>query len=314
MTEPDEVSTSLAQRPRLRAGGDGRPRRSTSGSRRSWTRCDCADGVLFYLAIPPDGLRAPSSSSLSAAGLTKPATPDGWRRVIVEKPFGTDLDSARELNRAPALALRRVADLPHRSLPRQGDRPEPAGVPLRQRDVRAGVEPPLHRSRADHRRRDRRRRAPRRLLRRRRRAARHGAEPPDAGARADRDGAADRVHRRERPRSQDGRARCRSSRSSSGRRATSTWCAPSTRPAGSSGDEVPGYRAGAGRRSASRRPRPSSALRLQLDSWRWAGVPFYLRTGKRLPKRTHRDRDPVPPAAAPDLQARQPDRRSRRTC
>ena len=28
------------------------------------------------------------------------------------------------------------------------------------------------------------------------------------------------------------------------------------------------------------------ALRLALDSWRWAGVPFYLRTGKRLPKRT----------------------------
>jgi glucose-6-phosphate 1-dehydrogenase len=28
------------------------------------------------------------------------------------------------------------------------------------------------------------------------------------------------------------------------------------------------------------------ALRLQLDSWRWAGVPFYIRTGKRLPKRT----------------------------
>jgi glucose-6-phosphate 1-dehydrogenase len=29
-----------------------------------------------------------------------------------------------------------------------------------------------------------------------------------------------------------------------------------------------------------------AALRLSLDSWRWAGVPFYLRTGKRLPKRT----------------------------
>ena len=28
------------------------------------------------------------------------------------------------------------------------------------------------------------------------------------------------------------------------------------------------------------------ALKLQLDSWRWAGVPFYIRTGKRLPKRT----------------------------
>ena len=27
------------------------------------------------------------------------------------------------------------------------------------------------------------------------------------------------------------------------------------------------------------------ALRLYIDSWRWAGVPFYLRSGKRLPKR-----------------------------
>ncbi|HEX4157069.1 MAG TPA: glucose-6-phosphate dehydrogenase, partial [Rhizomicrobium sp.] len=28
------------------------------------------------------------------------------------------------------------------------------------------------------------------------------------------------------------------------------------------------------------------ALRLGIDNWRWAGVPFYLRTGKRLPKRS----------------------------
>jgi len=27
------------------------------------------------------------------------------------------------------------------------------------------------------------------------------------------------------------------------------------------------------------------ALRADIDNWRWAGVPFYLRTGKRLPKR-----------------------------
>jgi glucose-6-phosphate 1-dehydrogenase len=27
------------------------------------------------------------------------------------------------------------------------------------------------------------------------------------------------------------------------------------------------------------------ALKLLVDNWRWAGVPFYLRTGKRLPKR-----------------------------
>lgn len=28
------------------------------------------------------------------------------------------------------------------------------------------------------------------------------------------------------------------------------------------------------------------AMRLAIDNWRWAGVPFYLRTGKRLPERT----------------------------
>ena len=25
------------------------------------------------------------------------------------------------------------------------------------------------------------------------------------------------------------------------------------------------------------------ALRLEIDNWRWSGVPFYIRTGKRLP-------------------------------
>ena len=26
------------------------------------------------------------------------------------------------------------------------------------------------------------------------------------------------------------------------------------------------------------------AAKLQVDNWRWAGVPFYVRTGKRLPE------------------------------
>ena len=44
-----------------------------------------------------------------------------------------------------------------------------------------------------------------------------------------------------------------------------------------------GYRAG---RRASRRNshvETFAALRLQIDSWRWSGVPFYLRAGKSLP-------------------------------
>jgi glucose-6-phosphate 1-dehydrogenase len=31
---------------------------------------------------------------------------------------------------------------------------------------------------------------------------------------------------------------------------------------------------------------PYVALRLEIENWRWAGVPFLLRTGKRLPRRT----------------------------
>ncbi len=27
-------------------------------------------------------------------------------------------------------------------------------------------------------------------------------------------------------------------------------------------------------------------MKLQIDNWRWAGVPFYLRTGKRLNARS----------------------------
>ncbi|HLY24565.1 MAG TPA: glucose-6-phosphate dehydrogenase [bacterium] len=50
------------------------------------------------------------------------------------------------------------------------------------------------------------------------------------------------------------------------------------------GEDVPGYRAEPRVAPASRTP-TFAAMRLFLDSWRWAGVPFYLRTGKRLPKR-----------------------------
>jgi glucose-6-phosphate 1-dehydrogenase len=51
------------------------------------------------------------------------------------------------------------------------------------------------------------------------------------------------------------------------------------------GRTVPGYREERGVSPASA-SETFVALRLQLDSWRWAGVPFYVRTGKRLPKRT----------------------------
>ena len=68
---------------------------------------------------------ARSSSSSGRQGLSSAPEP-AWRRIIVEKPFGTDLTSARELNRLRARALRRGSGLPHRSLSRQGNGSEPA--------------------------------------------------------------------------------------------------------------------------------------------------------------------------------------------
>src|SRR6185503_6102632 len=50
---------------------------------------------LFYFAIPPD-LFPTVADRLAASGLAKES--DGWRRVIVEKPFGYDLESAQALN------------------------------------------------------------------------------------------------------------------------------------------------------------------------------------------------------------------------
>jgi glucose-6-phosphate 1-dehydrogenase len=50
------------------------------------------------------------------------------------------------------------------------------------------------------------------------------------------------------------------------------------------GEEVAGYRAEAGVAPTSA-TETYVAARLSVDNWRWAGVPFFLRTGKRLPKR-----------------------------
>ncbi len=52
---------------------------------------------LYYLALPPT-LHAPVVEGLGAVGL---ASEDGeaWNRVVIEKPFGRDLATARELDR-----------------------------------------------------------------------------------------------------------------------------------------------------------------------------------------------------------------------
>ena len=58
-----------------------------------------ATGRLYYLALKPE-LFAPAVRELGRAGLlsTREGERRAWRRVVVEKPFGHDLRSARTLN------------------------------------------------------------------------------------------------------------------------------------------------------------------------------------------------------------------------
>ncbi len=56
-------------------------------------------------------------------------------------------------------------------------------------------------------------------------------------------------------------------------------------PGSSGGESVPGYR-GEALVAPGSSTETFAALKLSIDNWRWAGVPFYLRTGKRLPARS----------------------------
>src|SRR5438046_6039957 len=56
---------------------------------------DTGGNRLFYLATPPNAF-LPISRELGRTGML--AENGTWRRLVVEKPFGTDLASARALN------------------------------------------------------------------------------------------------------------------------------------------------------------------------------------------------------------------------
>lgn len=57
----------------------------------------CAN-KLFYLAVPPPYYKS-IFEHLHASGMTIPCSPEeGWTRVIVEKPFGKDLQTAQDLD------------------------------------------------------------------------------------------------------------------------------------------------------------------------------------------------------------------------
>ena len=55
------------------------------------------DNRAYYLAAPPQSY-ADIVTNLGATGMTGDEA-IGWRRIIIEKPFGSDLETARELNK-----------------------------------------------------------------------------------------------------------------------------------------------------------------------------------------------------------------------
>jgi glucose-6-phosphate 1-dehydrogenase len=59
------------------------------------TRRGTGGNRLFYLATPPDAF-APIAKQLGRTGMLEEN--GAWRRLVIEKPFGTDLASAKQLN------------------------------------------------------------------------------------------------------------------------------------------------------------------------------------------------------------------------
>jgi len=77
------------------------------GAERGIARSQGGPNVLFYLSVAPE-LYEPIVANVGASGLVTegkrwcvidPAA-TAWQRIVVEKPFGTDLTTARSLNRA----------------------------------------------------------------------------------------------------------------------------------------------------------------------------------------------------------------------
>jgi glucose-6-phosphate 1-dehydrogenase len=232
--------------------------------------------VIFYLAVP-DRFFGPIVEALDRAQLTKES--QGWRRVVIEKPFGHDLESAKALN---ARVLEHLQESQVFRIDHFLGKETVQNI-MALRFANGLFEPIWNRDRIDHvqitvaeslgiERRGNfyeatgalRDMVPNHLFQL---VAMTAMEPP---------GSFDANAVRE-------------------KKAEVLRAIPSLAPedavrgqygAGELGaDRVRGYR-------QETNVAPSSnvetyvALRLCIDNWRWAGVPFYLRTGKRLPKRS----------------------------
>lgn len=98
-TDPDSRESFISRFHYL--AGDSRDPKYYASLKERLIRLDQRNGTgenhLFYLATPPV-LYSDIIGQLGAAGLNRSASGSGWTRIIVEKPFGADLPSAQALN------------------------------------------------------------------------------------------------------------------------------------------------------------------------------------------------------------------------
>ncbi|HEX4346373.1 MAG TPA: glucose-6-phosphate dehydrogenase, partial [Vicinamibacterales bacterium] len=236
---------------------------------------------IYYLAVPPS-LFVPTVEGLRYARFIGPAGQKPWSRLIIEKPIGHDLESARQINDALAKAFdeRQIFRIDHYL------GKETVQNILVLRFANSFFEPLFNQRFIDH-------------------VQITVAETEGVGTRAgyyEQAGALrDMVQNHllqlltlvatEPPHSLDADVVrneklevLQSLRPLTGE--TIDTCVVRAQYAAGfdMGKPVPGYRGEKGVATGST-TETFVALKVLIDNWRWAGVPFFLRTGKRLPKR-----------------------------
>jgi glucose-6-phosphate 1-dehydrogenase len=233
--------------------------------------------LLFYLAIRPSQFAEVVEHLHTQGLLARAGGAGGWSRVVVEKPFGHDLASARELNAALERYLleQQIFRIDHYL------GKETVQNILMFRFSNAIFEPIWNREAVDH---------VQIVVSETLGVGGRGGYYEEAGA------LRDIVQNHllqvlaliamEPPVTLDAEAirdekvkLLRSVRIPLGA-GVDTWAARGQYTAGEKG--VPGYRQEANVRPDSN-VETYAALRLLIDNWRWAGVPFYLRSGKQMP-------------------------------